>query len=782
MKQYRPDIDGLRAIAVLSVVIYHLNKTWMPGGYTGVDIFFVISGFLITRNIWGEMERGDFSFSRFYVRRIKRIAPAFLAMLAITVTAGALLLLPDALLELAKSTVWGLASMSNIYFWKYLDTDYFADSSDEVPLLHTWSLGVEEQFYFIWPVVLLILAHTVKRRTPTLTIAVLLGAASFVCAELTNVAAQKFSYYMLPARGGELMIGAILALLPAVAVPEGGRASRLKADAIAVLGYGLVIYSLYGLDDASKFPGLNALFPCLGAALLILAGERRSHLTGLLTLRPMVFIGLISYSLYLWHWPVLAFIRYFYGEIQGGWIAIAVVAMLLLAIASYRFVEVPARHWKARQWVQVVVLYVLPSLVLLAAGGYIWHKQGLKDAIESSDAYRSGLEKVDQYTAPAFKFPYNCQLSAFDAGILDNPRCVVPEGTGGESGVLLWGDSQAAHYLGVIGSVAERDGFRFRNATHSSCPPVFGGNYGVGVYKAGCDLFRPYIEASLRDGRFKTVVISGAWGTYDAIPGFRQDLERTVREINALGVKLVIVGQMPVFMAYNRECELRSIRIGGGSCRQRLAVPDIRDSDVNRYLAALAGRTGNGVEYLDVRGIVCRDGVCNPYLDDRPVYYDASHLSMDGSWLIGRKLVHSDLYGKWSAALALGKGQGANVPTPSPSRPSGAFSPRTSPPLLGGYVPRFPHHVRSQAGLSPGASSSGIVLEFWGIAPDAVIAQVEGDLSALGFRLASRGQSGDAVRLDFSRPNTRAISVNVGPLGNLVPQAPEASGIVYIRW
>lgn len=117
MKQYRPDIDGLRAIAVLSVVIYHFNKTWMPGGYTGVDIFFVISGFLITRNIWGEMERGDFSFSRFYVRRIKRIAPAFLAMLAITVAAGALLLLPDALLELAKSAVWGLASMSNIYFW-----------------------------------------------------------------------------------------------------------------------------------------------------------------------------------------------------------------------------------------------------------------------------------------------------------------------------------------------------------------------------------------------------------------------------------------------------------------------------------------------------------------------------------------------------------------------------------------------------------------------------------------------------------------------------------------
>lgn len=511
--RYRPDIDGLRAIAVLSVVIYHIHAAWVPGGYTGVDIFFVISGYLITRNIWGEMTGGGFSFANFYVRRIRRIAPAFLVMTIISTIAGSLLLLPGDLLDLAQSALWGGAfSLSNVYFWRYLDASYFAESSDQVPLLHTWSLGVEEQFYLIWPALLLSATFFARRRPVALFIALVLGVSSFICAELTNVTAQKFSYYMLPARGGELMIGALLALLSGfntIQIQRKWIASL--SEATALTGFVLVAYALFGLSDASRFPGVNALFPSLGATFLILAGGMGARLSrSLLSLRPMVFVGLISYSLYLWHWPVLAFLRYFYGEVEGGRIVAALGVMVALAVLSYQYIELPARNWRIRRSKQVALLYVLPSFALCLIAAVIWRSGGLKNIIEASGAYSDGLAKVERYTAPAYKFPYNCQLSAYDAKILNNPRCILPNASGqGEPGILLWGDSEAAHYIGVIGTVAEHEGFRFRNATLSSCPPIFGGDYGNGIYKAGCSLFRPYIEQAIQGGRYRVVVISG---------------------------------------------------------------------------------------------------------------------------------------------------------------------------------------------------------------------------------------------------------------------------------
>lgn len=784
---YRPDIDGLRAVAVLSVVIYHINKLWMPGGYVGVDIFFVISGFLITRNIWGEMESGRFSFANFYLRRIRRIAPAFLAMTAVTVLAGALLLLPEDLLSLVESAVWGVFSLSNVYFWRYLDTSYFAESADEVPMLHTWSLGVEEQFYFIWPSLLLLGLLFRKRRAAAITIAATICVASFVWGELTNVTAQKFSYYMLPARAGELMVGALLAL-GTRHVPEGYKSPRTLAEVFAIAGVALVIGSLYLLNDTSRFPGINALYPCLGAAMLMIAGSLGSRIVAtVLTPRPMVFIGLISYSLYLWHWPVLAFVRYFYGTVEGARALGAVAVMLFLAVASYRYVEIPARHWRAGRMKQVLVLYAAPSLLLCAAAGAIWWSGGLKAMIEASQAYQDGLARVEKHTAPAYKFGYNCQLSAHDPQILKASRCVLPVDSNvsaSEPSVLLWGDSQAAHYLGVLGQVASAQGFRFRNATHSSCPPIFGGDYGIAPYKVGCDKFRPYMESAILSGAYRTVAISGAWNIYDGNPNFRSDLERTVSLIAGRGSHVLIIGQAPIFMGYNRECELRGLRVGGVSCRRRLAMPDPGDSAVNRYLAALATRVHN-VSYLDIRSIVCHSGTCDPYVDDIPAYFDASHLSMDGSWRTGAKLLTSPDRQRWLAAF--GNGSPSFAPAvirdkQPPAPYSGNFNPRPLPLILGGYQPGFPYHVRSQKGLDSKSGPAGAVLEFWGVPQDEVLASVERDMAALGFHEVARKPSGEAIRIDFQKPGLPRVSVNVGPLGELQPQAPQVAGIVYLRW
>ncbi len=788
---YRPDIDGLRAVAVLSVVIYHLNKAWMPGGYVGVDIFFVISGYLITRNIWSEMEDGRFSFAEFYLRRIRRIAPAFLVMTAVTLVAGALLLLPEELLALGKSALWGVFSLSNVYFWRYLDTGYFADSASEVPLLHTWSLGVEEQFYFLWPSVLLLASMVRSRRVAALAIAAAICVASFAIGEMTSISAQKFAYYMLPARAGELMVGALLALWMRKPRDPAGDGWRVTVEALATAGFGLIAWSLYALDDNSTFPGINAIYPCVGAALLMLAGGMSSRLVAwVLTPRPMVFIGLISYSLYLWHWPILAFLRYFLGEVEGPWIAGAIVAMFALAYASYRWVELPARHWRGGRLKQAIALYAAPSAVLCVMTGAIWYSGGLRSMIELAPGYREGRALVEQHTAPAYEFSYNCQLSAFDPNILYSPRCIIPAPGQGElavtTGMLLWGDSEAAHYIGVIGQLAKRDGFRFRNATHSSCPPVFGGDYGGSRYKAGCDQFRPYMRQVLLSGAIRTVIISGAWSVYDANAGFRKDLQDTIAALTTKGVRVVIIGEAPHFAGYNRKCELRGLRIGGLDCGDHLVVADQGDSNINRYLASLA-RQDHQVTYLDIRHLICDNGMCSPYVDGRPVYYDSSHLSMDGSWLMGTKLLTDREARRWIAALNPGAAMATEIDTPSAATAMSAlrvskFAPRLLPAILGGYHPGFPYHVRSQHGLDSLHGPAAAVLEYWDVGEEEVRASIKNDMGRLGFLLVAHRLSGDADRLDFEKPGFPRVSINIGPLGALRPQAPKVSGIVYLRW
>ena len=790
-KSYRPDIDGLRSVAVLSVVLYHLNKAWVPGGYVGVDIFFVISGFLITRNIWGEMVTGRFSLANFYLRRIRRIAPAFLVMTIVTVSTGAVLLLPNDLLSLAKSALWGGVSLSNVYFWRHLDTSYFAESSDQVPLLHTWSLGVEEQFYFIWPTLLLLALLVPKRRVGALAIAAIICVASFVCGELTNVIAQKFSYYMLPARAGELMIGALVALWGAARTKSLSTPLRRVwlTETLATFGVGFVAYSLYMLNDASKFPGVNAIFPCVGAALLMLAGEFDSRVVkALLTSRLVVFVGLISYSLYLWHWPVLAFTRYFYGTVESMRAVVAIIAMLVFSVLSYRYVELPTRHWRGRPIKQVFALYVAPSAALCLFAMAIVSTGGFKKQIESTQSYRDGVARVEKYTAPAYEFHYNCQLSAFDPSILRATRCIVGVSTGtgavAEPGMLLWGDSEAAHYIGLIAQIAKRGDFNFRNATHSACPPVFGGDYSAAPYKAGCDKFRPYIESAVMSGAFRTILISGAWSNYDAIPGFRKDFEHTLDEITSKGVHVVIIGQAPYFSNYNRNCELRGLRIGRVDCGRRLAIPDTGETKINRFLASTA-LTRSGVTYLGVRDFICHNKICNPYIGGRPVYYDGSHLSMDGSWAIGEKLLSSEYYASWNAVI----NKNAAEPTVAGSvshhinvKSWRMSRPQAMPRILGGYKPNFRYVVRSESNSNSLTGPAGIVLEFAGVSADRAVSSMERDFYAAGFKRVSRGSSGNTVRMDFVKPGFPKVWVSIGSLGGAKPLMSDAVGTVYIHW
>jgi peptidoglycan/LPS O-acetylase OafA/YrhL len=368
---YRPDIDGLRAIAVLSVVFCHAG-VGLPGGYVGVDVFFVISGYLITSLILKELKQETFSLADFWERRIRRILPALVAVTIAALLAGWFLLMPEAYASLGKSVAALALLISNVQFWR--DTGYFEAAAEEKPLLHTWSLAVEEQFYLFVPVFLLLLARTSRlhRAVALLTLAMIV---SFGLSIYGTHRHPDATFYLLPSRAWELFVGALLAFVPIGWLTGSTRCKELAA----ALGLALILIPCVLYDQSTRFPGLAAVPPVLGTALLIWSGNTST--AGLpitnrcLTWRPFVAVGLISYSLYLWHWPLLAFARSqsisplsYIDRFQ------LIAASLLIGAISWRYVELPFRSRKvfaSRRW--LLAVSVLMFVGLLCSGASVYY-------------------------------------------------------------------------------------------------------------------------------------------------------------------------------------------------------------------------------------------------------------------------------------------------------------------------------------------------------------------------------------------------------------------------
>lgn len=305
---YRADIDGLRAIAVLAVLIFHAFPALLPGGFIGVDIFFVISGYLISSIVMKSAEDGRFSIADFYARRIRRIVPPLLAMIVTSLVLGWSILLPDEYAQLAKHALAGIGFISNIVLWQ--ESGYFDSAAHLKPFLHLWSLGVEEQFYIFWPLILILV---IRRGLPFLGVALFILAGSFAINIALTSTAGTAGYFLLPGRAWEMLAGAILAWRLRHHGPLFAAGSRI-ANAVGLLGLLLIALGLWLIDKDKAFPGWWAILPVLGTVLLIAAGERSLTSTLILARKPMVAIGLISFPLYLWHWPLLSFARILHGE------------------------------------------------------------------------------------------------------------------------------------------------------------------------------------------------------------------------------------------------------------------------------------------------------------------------------------------------------------------------------------------------------------------------------------------------------------------------------------
>ena len=559
-----------------------------------------------------------------------------LVVVFVTIVLAQFILRPNDAEKVAESGLWSVLSMANIYFWLFQDTSYFAAASNEKPLLHLWSLGVEEQFYIFWPLILLV-THRIGHGKYFFLICSFMAMSSYLLGEYLFSYSPSFVYYMLPARAGELLIGALLAQF---LLKKGGLLiPEIQIMLIALSGFVLITGSLFFLSEDEVFPGLRAIPPTIGTAMLIFAGHfGNSFITRLLKLKPMTWIGLISYSAYLWHWPMLAF--YNYGQSEITLLAGIIIFSLTVFLAwfSYLYIETPARY-SQKSAIQIFVnQLILPSaaIAILAIGLMKIDGYGLRWI---SEDFKSSLVTLRDEIRPAYEYDYVCQSQIIKQIDVSNPNCVV----GAESDIpphtILWGDSNAAHYIGIIGSFAKESGFRFRNLQIGSCPPI---DADASIYvnaKRAADCRDSRKIAIQTVNEHQVVIISANWPSYQSRSDqFMGVFFETVQSLVSQGKLVILVGKAPIISTYDRLCREKAMSFPLITCDVPSVPLATKVTNANERLKRFALQTKN-VEYYDFNKYLCPNGMCSVYDNNgKLMYYDSSHLSLSASWQIGNNI------------------------------------------------------------------------------------------------------------------------------------------------
>lgn len=633
---YRNDINGLRAIAVLSVVLFHIHEHWLPGGFVGVDIFFVISGFLISQQLFEKIGNDTFSLSDFYIKRIKRIVPVMMFVTTITLLISSFIFTPQDAVGVAESAIWSTFSAGNIYFWLFQDTGYFASSSLEIPLLHLWSLGVEEQFYMVWPLLLMLSSCFIKNNRFFIIIVALI-IASFTLAQYTLTISHSFTYYMLPTRAGELLIGSLAAYL----LYRNTNITCISKSALTVQCIGLLMigWSIMFYDDRTPFPGLTAAIPTIGTALLLLAGHNKETiLSRLLANKLFAFFGLISYSLYLWHWPILAFFRYAGFGVSAFAALSLFVTMIVLSYASYKLIENPLRNMSGGLLKTVSVLFLLPgALVLLISLGLIQSKGTLLSQFVTADVHN--VTNISNQVLSTKSVDYICQSKLTSSPKIDDEKCVTKLSKPSKTAIII-GDSNAAHYVNVITPILNEMNVTLRNIAANSCPPVLENieNYPPTKVISVCLEYLPKLfEEALS---YDVVFISASYTLYNGKDShFFHDFEKAIKLLSSKGKKIVLMSKTPKFYGYDRRCREKEVLLTYFDCA--ISTQPLNDyiHEANNKVKDIAGSYQN-VFYLDMSATLCPNGKCTFY-DDKghPIYFDEDHLSISGGKYIGKKLM-----------------------------------------------------------------------------------------------------------------------------------------------
>ncbi len=496
MQQYRSDVDGLRAVAVISVVLYHAGMTVFRGGYVGVDVFFVISGYLITKYIDQKIGDGKFSIGDFYERRVRRIMPALFFLLLASSVMGYFSLFPNALYDLAKSQLATTFFSPNLLL--YRDAGYFDGIAKMKPLLHMWSLGVEEQFYIFLPLAMILASRGGRRGILTTLYAAFVG--SLVMSIWAVKASSSAAFYLVPFRAWELLFGSLIAVRAFPKIVNAKLCNMLSAAGLLLIGISVFLYTA-----DTPFPGVAALLPCLGAAMFIYGNDAQPTLAGrLLSLRPVVAVGLISYSLYLWHWPLLVFARHFLARPLVNWeTAFVVLLSFAAALLSWKFVEQPFRTRSlgaSRPALFSIVGAVAATVVIAAAIGITGH--GLPQRLSpQARLYASGITDRDPELA-------KCERSSqrIDKGDL----CRLGTAAAGPVDFVVWGDSHAGAVGPAFKTLANETGAAGWLATQPGCAPLLGVST-ITHNVSGCNGFNASVASAIERYHVPTVYLVARW-------------------------------------------------------------------------------------------------------------------------------------------------------------------------------------------------------------------------------------------------------------------------------
>ena len=602
--RYRADIDGLRALAVAAVILTHAGVGGFRGGFVGVDVFFVISGYLIHRDLLRRLAEGRLSFAGFYGRRLRRTLPALFVTCAATLVAATLVLMPGDLDEMARSLVGAVLLVPNIVF--LTQTGYFDQAAAAKPLLHTWSLGVEEQFYLFAPLLALTLVRLRPPWRKTVFLVLIVAALGFTIA--LQAAAPSAAFYLMPARAFELMIGVALAepLVPPVRAPW-------VAEAAAALGLAGLATSIAVFSDALPHPGWPTLLPCLSGAAIIHVGRDRATFVGrVLGLRVPAFLGLISYSLYLWHWPILVLARYADLPQSAAWLVGEAILLLALSVASWRFVEQPFRRAGSPWQRRAPVLIPVAGAALVAGSVAIVAMQGLPRR------FPPDVASVAAYYDYRDQKPFRegqCFITSKDT-LADFDRGTCLAMAADKPNVLLLGDSHAAHLW--TGLRDTWPGVNFLQATASGCKPVLGTTGASRCTTLMDDMLKRFVPTH----RLDAVAIGGLWDVADIQP-----LVRTVAALRPFAGQVVVFGPMPRYDQPLATLLAKGLEHGDLAGVRRHLVPGTADLDA-RMRAALAPVA----RYVSTYEAMCTAGSCRLFVSAGiPMQFDYHHLTVPGA-------------------------------------------------------------------------------------------------------------------------------------------------------
>jgi peptidoglycan/LPS O-acetylase OafA/YrhL len=628
--KYRKEIDGLRALAVVPVILFHAGFDHFSGGFVGVDVFFVISGYLITTIILAEKEEGTFRLINFYERRIRRILPALFLVMIACIPPAWFWLMPEKLEYFGESMMAVILFLSNFLFWR--KSDYFGPAADETPFLHTWSLAVEEQFYVFYPPLIMMCWFLGHRRLGFLIVAA--AVTSLGLSEWAWRQQPSANFYLGPTRAWELMIGATVAFA-AFGRPDGAMGGPRLRQAASALGLAMILYPIFFFDSSTPVPGLPALLPTVGTALIIAFAGPATFAGRLLALPPMVGIGLISYSAYLWHQPLFAFARIRSpNELGLATFGLLSLAALALAYLSWRFVEKPFRDKRSVSRNTIFKSAAVASLVLFTVGFAFDQSKGA--GFRYTTEQKQVLDLLKYPLRAKYYRDGNCHLAE------DKPyqKNCYADLIDKNNAVLVWGDSHAAAlHVGVFEALGSAP---HAQLTSPGCPPLFGYE---ATDRGYCGPTGRRVGEILAQSRSPVILMHANWRRYGKDPRLYPMLEKTIADLKAAGKRVVVVGSLPQWRPSLPEV------LAGRMFQHDLTLSALpRMIPSNRYnelreldhsLKAIADR--QGVPMLSLLDILCEKNQCRALLDTpeglKLTAWDYGHLTYEGSLHVGGRLV-----------------------------------------------------------------------------------------------------------------------------------------------